>query len=331
MPEFYLNYGPGIVVSSAIDRFVYVTLNEKFDGKVSVRYSMHENVEKVFQLQHSLIREMLLHYGITNGVEIVIVSDVPARGSGLGASSTMLVALCLALECRNGKISPRSAYSFPEKFKTELAENAAKIEIEICNSPIGKQDHYSAAFGGINRIRFEQDGHIEVTPFGGSYEFVKELENQSMLFYLDMEREYKDGHLISWILKDQLAELHEKRKTHEMQRDNATELWEHMTYEVMERFMDHVNENWRLKRTVHSKITNTAIDHCVQRAYSAGATAAKVCGAGGGGFIYLVVPVPMQDSVRAALSDLHELSFGFSPKGAEVIFSEGSGSLEAVH
>ena len=149
MPEFYENYGPGVVVSTAIDRYVYVTVNEKFDGKVSVRYSAHENADKVFELKHALIREALLHYGVREAVEVVIASEVPARGSGLGASSSMLVALCLALEKFAGKTFPMQNLAGSEK--KQLAETAAKIEIEVCKSPIGKQDHFAAAFGRVLR------------------------------------------------------------------------------------------------------------------------------------------------------------------------------------
>ncbi len=320
MPEFYKNYGPGVVVSTAINRFVYVTLNEKFDGKVSVRYSAHENVDKVFELRHALIREALLDYGVKDGVEVVIASEVPARGSGLGASSAMLVALCLALEHYQGRGRGVSADGIE---RSQLAERAARIEIEKAGSPIGKQDHYAAAWGGLKKYLFRQnsDGCAEVTPFDEE-DFIKEIEGQSMLFYLNMEHDYKDNHVISWILKDQLAQVHEKRKSHELQRDNAVNLWENMRYEVPERFIDHVNENWRIKRGLHEKITNTVIDRCVQRAYAAGATAAKVCGAGGGGFIYFMVPPAMQGTVREALSDLSELRFGFCKTGAELVFED---------
>lgn len=313
IPGYYEKYGPGIVVSTSIDKHVYVTLTKKFDGKVSVRWRIHENVDNVRELKHPLIRETLLHYGIESGVEIVIISDVPARGSGLGASSALACALVAALErYKTGE----------DQEKPTIALIAASLEINRVGSPIGKQDHYASAFGGFNKITFHIKGNVEVTPFDSS--FVKEIESQSMLFYLDHGHAAAKGSggFVQKILKDQVAEIEEKHHQYDLQRDNALRMWEHMAYEVPERFMDHVNENWRLKRGMHPDITNQFIDGVVQRAYSAGATAAKVCGAGGGGFVYLMVPESMQDNVRKELSDLQDLRFKFDKKGTEVVFSD---------
>ena len=311
LPVFYEKYGWGAVVSTSINCYVYVTLNKKFDGKVSVRYSIHENCDQVIELKHALIRETLLNYGVTNGIEIVIVSEVPARGSGLGASSALTSALCLCLAEYQGKV---------DNDKESIAEGASYIEIERVGSPIGKQDHYSSALGGLNFFRFTKR-KVEIKSFPRT-DFVEELEGQSMLFSLNMEREYKDGSFVHKILREQMDSIDSMNQIYQMQRDNALRLWEHMQYEVIERFMDHVNENWRLKRKTHPEITNPAIDSIIQRALSAGATAAKVCGAGGGGFLYLMVPPSMQGNVRSQLEELHELRFRFDTKGAEVIFSD---------
>lgn len=323
IPAFYAKHGPGAVVSTSINRYVYVTLNEKFGGGLSVRYRVHENADVVSELKHPLIREVLKFYGVESGVEIVVSSDVPARGSGLGASSALACALVAAMQrYKHGAIALS---------REELAAQAAQIEIEKVCSPIGKQDHYSSALGGINLLLFKNDGTVERTAFDGE-QFAAELEAQSMLFYLDMEHAYKDapkssevrvgGSFVQTILHDQVESMEQKYRTYALQRDNALALWEHMTYEVPERFIDHVNENWRLKRTTHQDITNSRIDEIVQRAYRAGATAAKVCGAGGGGFVYFVVPPSMQESVRKALSELKELRFRFDKKGTEVLFDD---------
>lgn len=316
IPVFYENYGPGVVVSTSINRYVYVTLNKKFDGKVSVRYRVHENVDTVDDLKHPLIREILKSYGISHGVEIVIISEVPAKGSGLGASSALAVALCAALDHFTiGEIENNESY------RKTVACDAAKIEISNVGSPIGKQDHYASAIGGFNLIRFMKDGSVENVPFKDEV-FKNEVEDQSMLFYLDMEHDYHpgEGHFVQRVLKDQIAEMHKNRHIYSLQADNAMRLWENMTYAVPERFMDHVNENWRLKRTLHEGISNPPIDAIIQRAYVAGATAAKVCGAGGGGFLYLMVPKVMQNSVRNALGNM-ELNFRFEEKGVQIIFN----------
>lgn len=320
IPQFYERYGPGAVVSTTINKYVYVSLSEKFGGGISLRYRVHENKERADQLDHPLVREMLNHYGVTGGIELVITSDVPARGSGLGASSALACALAAILEYYTGReVTDKEA----------IAKVASDVEISKVGSPIGKQDHYSSAFGGLNFILFQKDGSVSVERFA-SEDFIGELESQSMLFYLDIQHKYldergnqkKDTHFVQKILKEQVVEIDSKRRIYELQRDNAIALWEHMRYEVPERFIDHVNENWRLKRSLHPEISNAEIDAIIQKAYSAGATAAKVCGAGGGGFLYLMVPPYMQGEVRKALEGLKELKFMFEKKGVEVVFDD---------
>lgn len=313
LPAFYEKYGPGVVVSTSITKYLYVTLNKKFDDKVSVRYRVHEVEDCVEDIKHSLIREVLLAYDIHSGIEMVVMSDVPARGSGLGASSALACALVAALEVMK-------TGSLPDKGL--IAEMASKIEIYKVGSPIGKQDHYSSAYGGVSRFIFNADGSVQRDSFGSQSDFIPELESQSMLFYLNKEHEYKGGSFVQKILKDQVSEIDSRKKSYELHRDNAERLWEHMAYEVIERFMDHVNENWRIKRGLHSDISNDEIDKLIQRAYSSGATAAKVCGAGGGGFVYLMVPPSMQENVRKELSEYQELRFRFDTKGTEIIFDD---------
>lgn len=331
IPAFYVKHGPGCVVSTSINRYMYVTLNQKFDGKVSVRYRVHEMADSVREINHPLIRETLLHYGVTEGVEIVIASEVPARGSGLGASSAMAVALCLALERFTGVMPENNIdysesedrFAFKKEYKRSLAETASMIEIHKCGSPIGKQDHYASSFGGLNYFEFNSDESVRTESYVRN-EFVDELESQSMLFYMNIEHEYHEhgGSFVHKILKDQVEQVDEKASIHRLNRDNAVQLWDHMNYAVMERFQDHVNENWRLKRRIHPSISGSEIDRIVESAYSSGATAAKVCGAGGGGFLYLIVPPSMQADVRKAMVGLPELSFRFDRHGASVIFCD---------
>ena len=311
LPAFYRKYGPGFVVSTSIDKHVYVTMNKKFGGEVSVRYRIHENCSRTEDLKHALIREILLAYDVHDSIEIVVISDVPASGSGLGASSALACALVAALEkYKYGTV--------PDKHS--VAAIAARIETDRVGSPIGKQDHYASAIGGLNGIWFYSDEGVSSKRFG-SDDFISEIEGQSMLFYLDIEREYvPGGRFVQKILRDQVAEVDSKRKFYELQRDNALGMWEHMTYEVPERFMDHVNENWRIKRGLHPEISNARIDSIIQSAYGAGATAAKVCGAGGGGFVYFMVPPSMQGSVRERLSGLKELKFSFDRNGVEILY-----------
>lgn len=318
IPQFYENNEFGAVVSTAINKYVYVSLNEKFGGGVSLRYRVHENKQSAYEIDHPLVREMLLHYGVEDGIELVISSDVPARGSGLGASSALACALSAILEHYTGREITD---------KGSIAHIASMIEIEKVGSPIGKQDHYSSAFGGVNLFKFHANGDVDREQFQ-SQDFIDEIESQSMLFYLDLQHNYKDGglkkdtHFVQTILHDQVSEMSAHRRVYCLQRDNALSLWKNMGYEVPERFIDHVNENWRLKKGLHKDISNSIIDQIVLKAFAAGATAQKVCGAGGGGFLYLVVPPYMQADVRKAMAPLHELKFKFEKKGVEIVFDD---------
>lgn len=318
LPEFYQKYGPGAVVSTSINKYVYVSINEKFGGGVSLRYRVHENKGRSAEIDHPLVREVLLKYGVEEGVELVISSDVPARGSGLGASSALACALVAILEYYTGHdVADKEA----------IARIASEIEIYKVLSPIGKQDHYASAYGGVNLFKFNPNETVDRERFE-SAEFIDEIQSQSMLFYLDLEHNYrggadkKDTSFVQSILQDQVSEMEQNHRVYGLQRDNALALWKNMQYEVPERFIDHINENWRLKKGLHREISNRAIDDCVQRAYAAGATAAKVCGAGGGGFLYLVVPPYMQADVREAMKPLNELKFRFENKGVEIVFDD---------
>lgn len=328
IPAFYTKYGPGVVVSTAINKYVYVTLSPKFNGKVTVRYSVVENVDTVDEIKHSLIREVLKAYGIKDSIEVAIASDVPARGSGLGASSALTVALCVACEKWIDKNDMRFKTSMcideiDSSDRRKLAEKAARIEIDAVGSPIGKQDHYASAVGGLNRHLFKHSEAVESIPYDG--ELKEDIAAQSMLFYLNIEHKYEDNgsHFVLRILKDQNADIEKNRKVYELQRDNAIEMWDHLTnYENFERFMDHINQNWRLKKTLHGEISNPEIDKFMERAFKGGAIAAKVSGAGGGGFAYLLVPISMQESVREELREFRELKFKFAG-GAHIVFDSG--------
>lgn len=312
IPAVYRIIGGGAVVSTAITRYVYVTLNEKFDRQVSVRYRIHEQVDRVRGIKHPLIRETLADYGIDDNVELVVASDVPARGSGLGASSALAVALSLACHRWTGRDDPDPR---------TLAERAAMIEIERVGSPIGKQDHYAAAWGGVHLFRFAAEG-VAVEPAPPS-SFPAALADESLLFYLQAEHAYAGSTFVQRILRDQVDQAAQQVATHRLQRDNALAMWEEWAYESRERFADRVNENWRLKQTLHVDITSVAIEAVILRARAAGAIAAKVCGAGGGGFLYVLAPRDAHGAVRQAVA-LPELRCTFTTAGAEVVFDDGA-------
>lgn len=329
IPQFYKTHESGAVVATSITRYVYVTVNDKFDWKVSVRYRNHEAVNRVEDLKHVLIRETLLDYGIRENIEIVVSSDVPARGSGLGASSALTVALCAALDRFVGSNPEKTTAWNPETIegKKYLAERASDIEINKVSSPIGKQDHYASAIGGFNYLKFNSNDSVEIHRFDET-DFIRQVEAQSMLFYLNCEHMYvKKGYVlpdrafVPRILSEQITSMPKMIGSYVLQRDNAMRLRENMDYEVIERFMDHVNENWRIKKSLHADISNHKIEKFMARAIRAGASAAKVCGAGGGGFGYLLVQPDMQESVRMELGkEFQELHFGFDWEGVKILY-----------
>ena len=178
----YYKINHGAVLSTTINKFVYINVNKKFDNGIRVAYSKNEEVEFVKNLQHPLVRETLQMVGISGGVEITSIADIPSKGSGLGSSSSFTVGLINALSAYKGLFSS----------KDRLAESACEIEINKCREPIGKQDQYAAAFGGFNFMEFNPDGTVVVSPVICSSDTIKRIENSLLLFYTGKTRSASD-------------------------------------------------------------------------------------------------------------------------------------------
>ena len=306
LPSYYLQHG-GAVVSTAIDKYVYVTVSRKFDQSLRVSYSRTEEVEKASQLQHPIVREGMGMLGIEGGLEITSVADIPSRGTGLGSSSSFAVGLMHALHAIQGR----------HVSSAQLADEACRIEIEKCGEPIGKQDQYAAAYGGLNYIQFLRDGSVQVEPIALPRGARETLDQHLIMFYTGITRS------ASGILAGQskaLAGEDEKAKAMHKMVAYAAELRDELwrgNFDAMGRIL---HENWRLKRSLTDGISSGEIDGWYDRAMKAGALGGKLLGAGGGGFLLFYAPPERHDSIAAALPDLRRIDFSLEPRGSRIIF-----------
>lgn len=303
--EDYYRQDYGTVISTTIDKYIYVILNKKFDDRIYVRYSQSECVDRVDDLKHSLVREAMRMFGIEKGVEIVTISDIPAAGSGLGSSSSLAAALLLAF----------AKYQNRNLGKRELAEMTCKLEIDILKEPIGRQDQYAVVYGGFNIITFRPYNIIEIEQDWLSRKHW--LNKASLLFYLGNGR--KSGE----ILIDHKNSIKNKRKILNKQRDlvQKFKLWLNGQGEI-ELGGEIVSRNWQYKKEMTSQASNEEIENIINRALKAGACGAKVCGAGGGGFLLVICCPEKQAKVREVLGNLVELKFNFSENGAGIVYAD---------
>jgi len=305
----YYREHEGAVVSSAIDKYVYVVVVPRFDELIIVNYTKKETVENVRDLKHELVREALLRTGVENGVEITTLADVPSEGSGLGSSSTVTVGLLHALYAYKGKLVTAE----------QLAREACEIEIEICGKPIGKQDQYIAAYGGICQFTFRKDESVDVKPFRRSPELFHGLSRNIMLFYTGRTR--KAGNILS--VQDQRTEVN-------LEQLHCLKALAMRTAEALDRMRlwevgRVLNDGWQLKRQLAEGISNPEIEEMYDLALSAGAAGGKICGAGGGGFLLLYCDPAHHKAVRKAMEAYRELPIALDPDGSKIIFQNRAG------
>jgi D-glycero-alpha-D-manno-heptose-7-phosphate kinase len=243
---FYHKYG-GAVVSTAINKFVYVTVNPKFDERIRVSYSKTEEARSVDKIKHPLVREAMRMLGIRGGIEITSIADIPAKGTGLGSSSSFTVGLLNALH----------AYAHQHASAEQLARESCAIEIERCGEPIGKQDQYAAAFGGFNFVRFNPDDSVSVEPIICRRETMRQLEANTLVFYTAITRS------ASTLLRtQQRAVASQKAKQKAMKRmvELALQLRTELQQNNIDACGEIIHENWLLKRGLTAEVSSTAID-----------------------------------------------------------------------
>lgn len=307
LPSFY-RLEEGQVFSFAIDKYVYIACHELFSGGLRLSYSKTETVNSIMEISHPLIRETLKFLNFEESIEIGSFADVPGFGTGLGSSSAFTVALLAA-------IREFSKMKFDSKF---LAESASIVEIERCNEPIGKQDQYASAYGGINHIIFHKNNTVTVNQVSseGTSNF---LEQTIALFYLGA------GRNSSSILKHQNKAMQSENGKVELVkkiRDRVPEIMQSVMEQDVIKMAKIIRDSWEDKKSLQSQISNPSIDEAIFSAISAGALAAKVVGAGGGGFLMVVVDPENRDEFLDEFHTLRHLPFKLSKTGAEVVFSD---------
>jgi len=311
LPAFY-RQETGAVVSTSINKYIYITVNPKFDDKIRASYSRTEIVDSVDELQHELIREALKMVRIDRGIEITSISDIPSQGTGLGSSSTYTVGLLNAL------YAYRNYFAGAER----LAREASIIEIERCGQPIGKQDQYIAAYGGLQFIRFNPDDSVFVDPVVCSPETRRRLQEGLLMLYTGLVRRTDD------ILREQSRNTRadgEKRASLRQMVGLAEQMCEALLRNDLSGFGEVMHAGWMEKRKLASGITKPCIDEWYERARIHGAIGGKILGAGGGGFLLLYAPPERHPEICEALPELIPIDFRFSPQGSKLIYVEENG------
>ena len=306
LPCFYKRE-PGAVISMTINKYVFITVNRRFDDTLRISYSQTEIVNSVDEVVHPLFREVMRHTGLASGLEVTSIADVPA-GTGLGSSSGFTVGLLHALEAFQGHY--KTAY--------ELAEEASHLEIDVLGEPIGKQDQYASAFGGLRRYQFNQDGSVFVDPVICSAEAKEKLFAHLMFFYLGGCRQARE------VLQQQVQHAEEKLEFLRRIRCLVDRFWEVLVRCGEVRDLGEIlHEAWLCKRQLADNISTPRIDDFYERARAAGALGGKVLGAGMGGFLLLFCEPGKQAAVRADLRELREVRFSFEPEGSKIIYVGG--------
>lgn len=295
----------GAVTSLALARHIYVTVNRRFDDSVRISYSNMEIVDDFEELKHELVREAMRITGVTSGVEITTIADIPSRGTGLGSSSSVTVGLLHALHTFAGRT--------PDA--TQLAEEACRIEIDVLGGTIGKQDQYAAAFGGANRITFHPDDSVTVNPLSFSDDVQDAIRESFCLVYTGQTRQAGD------ILVEQVANTEARMDQLTRMRDMADEVATALEAGNFATVGILLEEGWQLKQGMASGITSTSIDELHARVRELGVTGGKLLGAGGGGFILCHTPAGVQQRLASQL-DNRLLPLELSTTGSIVLFDD---------
>jgi D-glycero-alpha-D-manno-heptose-7-phosphate kinase len=306
--DFYNEHG-GAVVSSALDKWIYVVVASRFEGDLRVSYSQTEIVPSASEVEHELVREALRLTGLPRGLDVLTLADVPSQGTGLGSSSAVTVGLLNALY----------AYQGVSRAPADLAAEACHIEIEVLGKPIGLQDQYAAAHGGFNFIEFlPNGGGVRVEPVVCPPQTIERLHRSLMLFYTGRQRAASD------VLSGQRQAIREGSATQALQqmRDLAYEMRDALGRGDVEGVGELLDRNWELKRSLIDGVSDETVDEWYRRAKGVGATGGKLLGAGAGGFLLIMAPPPKQATVRAALTDLREVPFHFAAHGTQIILLE---------
>ena len=304
--EDYYKFNGGAVLSTTIDKYMYISSHRYFvKDHIRLKYSKTETVDNIDLIEHPIFKEVLTKFNINGALEFSSNADVPS-GTGLGSSSSFTVNLLLNNYARlNQQVS-----------KHQLAKEACNIEINRCNDPIGKQDQYAAAFGGLNIIIFKPNGDVVVEPLYIKSATKKTLDDRLMMFYTGEQRSAGD------ILKDQKQQMKqiEKRQILDHMVQLVWDCKQALFNDDLQQFGEILHKNWQLKQQLSAHISNSTINTYYNKAITAGAVGGKLLGAGESGFLLFYCAKQYQPAVRAALSDCTEMPFTFETEGARVIY-----------
>ncbi len=301
----YYKLKEGFVVSTAIDKYVFVIIKERFDDLIYVNYTKKEIVNSVDEIQHELVREVLKKSKLDKGIEITMLADVPSEGSGLGSSSSLTV----------GLLNAAYHYQGIQITSEQLAQEACEIEINILKKPIGKQDQYIAAYGGLKSIKFNKDESVVTEPIELPTNLRRKLGANLLLFYTNITRSS------SSVLTEQKNSISNKLAYHDSIKKLAYEANESLLNGNVDDIGRLLSENWALKKNLSSNISNTEIDKMYSTSVDAGALGGKISGAGGGGFLLVYCKREDQDKLREAMKEYREMPFMLEPHGSKIVFN----------
>lgn len=305
IPQFYKKH-PGATLSTAINKYVYICVNKKFDHRIRVSYSETEIVNSVNSLKHSRARACMKKTGVNKGIEIVTIADIPSRGTGLGSSSSFTVGLLKALY----------AYKGLTISEEQLAHEACDIEIKNLKEPIGKQDQYIASYGGLKFIKYMPNGRVSVDYVMANHKTMKKIEDSILLFYTGITRATNN------LLKKQIAGYSEKEKFNNTKKlvEMSHELKKQLEKNNISSFGDMLHEAWLLKKSLNGDISNSQIDKMYNLARKNGALGGKILGAGGGGFLMVYAPRNSHEKISHALKKYPVMPVRFDPEGSKILF-----------
>ncbi len=302
----YCDLRDGMVLSTAIDKYVHVIIQERFDDQIHINYAKRkEVVSRVEDIRHDLVREAAIVARLDNGFEVTTLADVPSEGSGLGSSSSLTVGLLNAFH----------AYHGVQTDAETLARQACDIEITRCKKPIGRQDQYIAAYGGVRFLTFRSDGDVEVEPVAASAETLRRLESGLLLYFTGKTRR------ADAVLARQSRRTGTNLGSLDRIRDLARALRAELEAGDADAAGRRLHQGWAVKKGLAKGISDREIDALYRKALKAGALGGKLTGAGGGGFLALYAPEHRRSAVRAALKGRRELPIALEPDGSKIIFN----------
>lgn len=308
LPDHYSNE-PGHVVSTSINKYMYISIHKKFFNNIRINYSQTEEVSDPSKIQHPIVREVLKNMGINDSIEISSLADIPSNGSGLGSSSSYTVGLLNALH----------TYKQKEISKQQLAEYAFFVEHDLCKEPGGKQDQYAASFGGLNHFTFNPDGSVDVKPIMMSNARINNLSNSILMFYTGTTRKS------SVPLKDVIDNINTNKVNKKILKDMSllyVDFIEALLNGDTKNQGEILHKNWELKKSLSKIVSTDHINDFYDRALKSGATGGKLLGAGNGGFLMFIVPENKLNSVRHSLQDLKEVDFSLDTLGTQLILND---------